>query len=89
MNQLSAKRGIEPKRSITYDKTQFGPVLQTPGILYEARYGGFVTCETVIEICSTPLANPFDFLIQNLFVLRPELRLSPHLVAILGRRKND
>jgi len=79
MNQLSAKRGIEPKRPITYDKTQSGPVPQTPGILYEARNGGFAACETVIEICSTPLANPFDFLIQNLSVLRPELCLSPHL----------
>ena len=49
MNQKSplAKRGIEPKRPITFDKAQFGPVLRTPDILYKARDGGFATYETV------------------------------------------
>ena len=49
MNQkLSlAKRGIEPKRPITSDETQFGPVLRTPNILYKARDGGYATYETV------------------------------------------
>ena len=47
MINFSAKRGIEPKRLITFDKTQFGPVLQTLNILYKARNGGFATYETV------------------------------------------
>jgi hypothetical protein len=44
---LTTKRGIEPKRPITFDKAQFGPVLQTFDLLYKARNGGFATYETV------------------------------------------
>ena len=47
MKQLfSANRGIEPKRPITFDKTQFDPVPKTPDILNKTRNGGYATYET-------------------------------------------
>ena len=78
----SAKRGIEPKRPITFDQTQFGPVLRTPDLLNKARKGGYATYETAKDNLPLVVANHFIILIQNLSVLRPELRLSPHLAVI-------